>query len=151
MVKKSTSETPNAPVVSNKREHKLNIKPIGEQEYEVVKFDNPELIQRIEEEYPEMTTEFKRIIFTQYELFCMKQDNYGPDNIAAGTKLATDEDVKLSLTGLFFRINDKVQRIKNLIVLGKKDNVGEAVDDTFMDLSVYGIIAQIVKNGKWGK
>jgi len=139
------------PVVSNKREHKLNIKPIGEQEYEVVRFDNPELIQRIEEEYPAMTTEFKRIIFTQYELFCMKQDNYGPDNIAAGTKLATDEDVKLSLTGLFFRINDKVQRIKNLIVLGKKDNVGEAVDDTFMDLSVYGIIAQIVKNGKWGK
>ena len=138
-------------IVSNKREHKLNFKQVDEVEYEVIQFDEPKLIEQIEKEYPEMTNEFKRIMFTQYELFCKKQSNYGPDNIAAGTKLVSDEDVKLSLTGLFFRINDKVQRIKNLIVLGKKDNVGEAVDDTFMDLSVYGIIAQIVKNGKWGK
>ena len=69
MVKKSTSETPNAPVVSNKREHKLNIKPIGEQEYEVVKFDNPQIIMDIEKEYPEMTNEFKRIMFTAHVLF----------------------------------------------------------------------------------
>ena len=147
----AAKSTPKEPTISNKREHKLNFKPVGEQEYEVISYDNPQIIMDIEKEYPEMTNEFKRIMFTQYELFCMKQSNYGPDNIAAGTKLANDEDVKLSLTGLFFRINDKVQRIKNLIVLGKKDNVGEAVDDTFMDLSVYGIIAQIVKNGKWGK
>jgi hypothetical protein len=44
-----------------------------------------------------------------------------------------------------------VQRFKQLVVLGKKDNVGEAIDDTFQDLSVYGIIAQLVKRGKWAK
>ena len=27
----------------------------------------------------------------------------------------------------------------------------ESVKDTFQDLSIYGIIAQIVQNGKWGK
>ena len=48
-------------------------------------------------------------------------------------------------------MNDKINRLKQLVVLGNKDQVGEAIEDTFQDLSVYGIIAQIVKNGKWGK
>jgi hypothetical protein len=29
--------------------------------------------------------------------------------------------------------------------------VGESVSDTFGDLSVYGILAQIIPSGKWGK
>jgi hypothetical protein len=48
-------------------------------------------------------------------------------------------------------MNDKIQRLKQLVVLSKKDNVGEAIEDTFQDMSVYGIIAQIVSSGKWGK
>jgi len=153
MAKRNTIKKSEPNIISQvqKKTHKLNIKPIGEQEMEVIKYDDPDIVIQMEKEWPEMTDEFKRIMFTQYELFCKKQSNYGPDNIAAGTSLSTDEDIKLSLTGLFFRINDKVQRIKNLIVLGKKDNVGEVVDDTFQDLSIYGIIAQIVKNDKWGK
>ena len=98
-----------------------------------------------------MTDEFKRIMFTQYELFCLKQSNYGPNNISVGTKLETAEDTKLSLTGLWFRMNDKIQRLKQLVVLSKEDSVGESIEDTFQDLSVYGIIAQIVSNGKWAK
>lgn len=128
----------------------MNILP-KEDEIRAIQYDNPEVVKQIEEQYPETTDEFKRIMFTQYELFCMKQSNYGPGNISVGTSLETDDDVKLSLTGLWFRINDKVQRLKQLVVLGNKDNVGEPIDDTFMDLSVYGIIAQIVKNGKWAK
>jgi hypothetical protein len=53
--------------------------------------------------------------------------------------------------GLFFRMNDKIQRIKQLVVIGADDNVGETVEDTYKDLSVYGVIAQLVRNGKWGK
>ncbi len=90
-------------------------------------------------------------MFTQYELFCLKQSNYGPNNISVGTKLETAEDKKLSLTGLWFRMNDKIQRLKQLVVLSKEDSVGESIEDTFQDLSVYGIIAQIVSNGKWAK
>jgi hypothetical protein len=101
--------------------------------------------------YPEMTREFKKILNEQYDLFCRKQLNYGSSNIAVGTQLQTEEEIKLSLTGIFFRMNDKIQRIKQLVVLEKQDMVGEAVDDTFQDLSVYGIIAQIVKRRKWGK
>lgn len=108
-------------------------------------------VKECEEMYPECTKEFKKILHEQYELFCRKQSNYGSSNIAVGTALQNDEEIKLSLTGLFFRMNDKIQRIKQLVVLGKPDMVGEAVDDTFQDLSVYGIIAQIVKRKKWGK
>jgi len=36
-------------------------------------YKNPSLVEEIEREYPEMTKEFKDIMFRQYELFCMKQ------------------------------------------------------------------------------
>jgi hypothetical protein len=101
--------------------------------------------------YPEMMEEFKKIQSEMYETFCKKQRNYGPGNISVGTSLQTKDDVKLSLTGLWFRINDKVQRLKQLVVLGQPDEVGESVQDTYEDLSVYGIIAQIVSRGKWAK
>ena len=114
-------------------------------------FKNPDVVKQIETEYPQMMTEYKKIMMEQYETFCLKQSNYGPGNISVGTSLATPEDIKLSLTGLFFRMNDKIQRIKQLIVFGKKDNVGEAVEDTFQDLSVYGVICQLVNRGKWAK
>jgi hypothetical protein len=108
-------------------------------------------IKMCEEKYPETTKEFKKILKEQYEIFCRKQLNYGPDNISGGTSLKTNEDVRFSLMGLFFRMNDKVQRLKQLVVLGQPDEVGEPIQDTYEDLSVYGIIAQIVQRGKWAK
>ena len=84
-------------------------------------------------------------------MFCKKQKNYGPGNISVGTSLETADDIKLSLTGLWFRMNDKIQRLKQLIILGHNDEVGESEQDTFQDLSIYGIIAQIVSAKKWGK
>ena len=103
-----------------------------------------EAVDYCETNYPETCKEFKKILNEQYVLFCKKQKNYGPSNISVGTDLRTNDDVKLSLTGLWFRLNDKVQRLKQLVVLGHKDEVGEAQEDTFQDLSVYGIIAQLV-------
>jgi hypothetical protein len=137
-----------------KNQLQMNIAPkleTKDDEVAFIKYDNPQIIEQVEKEYPEMTDEFKRLMFTQYELFCLKQSNYGPNNISVGTKLETAEDKKLSLTGLWFRMNDKIQRLKQLVVLSKEDSVGESIEDTFQDLSVYGIIAQIVSNGKWAK
>jgi hypothetical protein len=108
-------------------------------------------IEYCEETYPQTCEEFKNILDEMYITFCKKQRNYGPGNISVGTTLETKEDVKLSLTGLWFRINDKVQRLKQLVVLGQPDEVGESIQDTYEDLSVYGIIAQIVQRGKWAK
>ena len=117
-------------------------------EYE---FTNPDVVAQIEREYPAMTTEYKKIMMEQYETFCLKQSNYGPGNISVGTSLATPDDIKLSLTGLWFRMQDKISRLKQLVVLGKLDNVGESIEDTYQDLSVYSIIAQLVSRGKWAK
>ena len=116
-----------------------------------INFHDDEAVTYCEKTYPKTCEEFKRIMQEQYVLFCKKQKNYGPGNISVGTDLRSDGDVKLSLTGLWFRINDKIQRLKQLIILGHKDNVGESELDTYQDLSVYGIIAQIVSTKKWGK
>jgi hypothetical protein len=110
-----------------------------------------EVVIEMEKKFPIMTAEFKRIQQAQYELFCAKQSNYGPDNISMGSSLEREEDRKLSLQGLFFRLNDKINRYKQMIMFGSKDAVGESLDDTFKDISVYGIITQLVQSGKWGK
>ena len=134
-----------------KRNHNLTFQALPEKEYEVIQYDNPEVVKRIEQQYPESSMEFKRIFWTQYELWCSKMDNYGSENISLRSKLETEEDIKMSLTGLWFRMNDKINRLKQLVVKGNIDQVGESIDDTYQDLSIYGIICQLVKSGKWGK
>jgi hypothetical protein len=77
--------------------------------------------------------------------------DYGTDNISLGKDLSNEEDRKLSQMGVWFRMMDKINRLKQLVVNNNTNNVGESVNDTYQDLSVYGILAQIIKNGKWGK
>jgi hypothetical protein len=110
-----------------------------------------EAIEYIEKHYPETAKEFQKLQFEQWALFCKKQMDYGPSNIAMGTSLDTDEEKRLSLIGLIVRINDKVQRLINLVVRNNREAQNEPTIDAFKDLACYGIIAQIVKNGKWGK
>ena len=104
-----------------------------------------------ERTYPETCEEFKIILDEMYDTFCRKQRNYGPGNISVGTSLESPEDIKLSLTGLWFRKVDKINRLKQLVVHGQPDEVGENIQDTYEDLSVYGIISQIVQRNKWAK
>ena len=118
------------------------------EELKFSKEDN-EAVDWCEKTYPKLTIEYKKIMMEQYVLFCKKHRNYGTGNVNVGTNLETEGDVKLALTGLWFRLNDKIQRLKQLVVLGEPDTVGEAVEDTFQDLSVYGIIAQIVQQKKF--
>ena len=107
-------------------------------------------IEYIEEHYPETAKEFQEIQYEQYLTFCKKQMDYGPSNISMGTGVGKAINTKLATTALVVRINDKVQRLLNLVVTNDREAQNEPVEDAFKDLSVYGIIAQIVKNGKWG-
>ena len=110
------------------------------------------IIQRMEREWPEMTKEVKKIQREQYELFLHKQHDYGPGNISVGTQLQTQDEIHLSLTGLWFRMNDKIQRLKNLLMNKRESAVeGEPMEDAYLDVSNYGIMATIVSRGKWGK
>ena len=111
-----------------------------------------DIVTMMEQEWPQMTAEFRRLQREQYELFLHKQHDYGPGNISVGTQLQTPEEVKLSLTGLWFRMNDKIQRLKNLLMNGRDNAVeGETVEDAYLDVSNYGIMATIVGRDKWGK
>ena len=109
------------------------------------------IISKIEKEWPEMTREFQAIQQEQYRLFCIKQNDYGTGNIAMGTMLDTPENIRLALTGLIVRMNDKINRLLNLVVKNGKTPQNEPISDSFKDLSVYGIMSQIVANEKWGK
>ena len=114
--------------------------------------DTDDVVKYMERTYPEMTSEFLAIQRGQYELFCRKQYDYGPQNIAVGTILKTPEDIKLSLLGIWFRMNDKIERMKTLLLRNGEHGVeGEPVTDSFSDVSNYGVMAQVVARGKWAK
>ena len=110
-----------------------------------------DIITMMEREWPVMTAEFRRLQREQYELFLHKQHDYGPGNISVGTNLQTPEEIKLSLTGLWFRMNDKIQRLKTLLMNDRESAVDEPLEDAYLVVSNYGIMATIVKNEKWGK
>ena len=111
-----------------------------------------EVVELMEKEWPVMTAEFKKLQREQYELFLHKQHDYGPGNISVGTALKTPEEVKLSLTGLWFRMNDKLQRVKTLLMNNRESAVkDEPLEDAYLDVSNYGIMATIVNRDKWGK
>ena len=107
-------------------------------------------IKDFENEYPELAEGFKTIQKEQYELFAKKMLSYGLGNIAMGSNLETKEDVNLSLTAIWIRSMDKMQRLKQLILLNKQNSLeNEPVEDAYVDLSNYSIIALLVKAGKW--
>jgi len=110
------------------------------------------VVEQMELEWPEMTEEFRKIQREQYELFLHKQHDYGPGNISVGTQLQTEEEIKLSLTGLWFRMNDKLQRVKTLLMNNRESaDKDEPLEDAYLDVSNYGIMATIVGRDKWGK
>ena len=120
---------------------------LGEYEKEIISQD---AVKFVEDKYPETTQEFRRLQMEQYRVFCEKQMDYGPGNISVGTNLETEEEVKMSLTGLWFRMNDKIQRMKTLLMSNQNAN-NEPLEDSFLDVSNYGIMSTIVSNKKWGK
>jgi hypothetical protein len=109
-------------------------------------------IKDFENEYPELADGFKVIQEEQYELFAKKMLSYGLGNIAMGSNLDTKEDINLSLTAIWIRSMDKMQRLKQLVLLNKQNSLeDEPIEDAYVDLSNYSIIALLVKAGKWKK
>ena len=100
--------------------------------------------------YPETTKEFKEIQQEQYTLFCMKQLDYGPENITLGKDVEKAKNLKLSLLGIWFRSNDKIQRILNLVQSNRNPS-NESLEDSWIDLSNYSIISMLISRNKWGK
>jgi hypothetical protein len=130
---------------------------VSEEEFDKLVEESPDAItvslavETFENEYPELSEEYKRISEEMYEMFARKHLDYGLNNIALGGDLTNPEDKKFSLTGLAIRLTDKISRLKNLLINGKNYVQGEGMEDTFIDIANYGIIGLLVGRDKWKK
>ena len=104
----------------------------------------------LKEEYPSIYAGYMDIVEEQLELFSKKHLDYGMSNISAGTQLSTEDERSFALSGLWYRMSDKINRWKNLIVSSRGPQ-NETLIDTFQDLSNYAIIAQLVSKDLWKK
>lgn len=99
---------------------------------------------------PRQTRRFMEIVMKMYRVHLAKNHDYSPANITGP-----------GMIGIATRMWDKIVRIMNLTGfqisaehLGfekPRRAVNEPYMDAFMDVSVYGIIAQIFEQGDWGK
>jgi hypothetical protein len=114
---------------------------------------NPSKIRSVtdfEKLYPELSVEFKKIQDEQYTLFSSKMLDYGLGNISLGSDLNDRDDKTLSLTGIWLRCNDKINRLKNILKRDGKNYVkDEKSIDSWIDIANYGIIAMLVTRNKW--
>jgi len=72
------------------------------------------------------------------KIFIQKHKDYGKGNI-----LDTGE------MGVLFRVSDKINRLKNLLA-NNKTPANETIDDNWLDIAVYGVIAILYRKG-WFK
>lgn len=68
------------------------------------------------------------------EILISKQRDYGHHNILSFGEF-----------GVLVRLNDKVERLKNLTMKNKQPN-NESIDDTWIDIANYAIIALMLRH-----
>lgn len=74
------------------------------------------------------------------DLLIQKHEDYGPANIS--------DAPGGPLNGLSVRLHDKVARLNHLLS-NDKEPKNEAIEDTFIDILNYAIIALLVLDNKW--
>ena len=120
-------------------------------DFKTYQIESDHTIVQFEEEYPELSQEFKEIQDEMYRMFAAKHMDYGLQNISLGGDLTKENDKKFSLTGLSIRLTDKISRLRNLLTNGRNFVKGEGMEDTFIDIANYGIIGLLVGRDKWKK
>lgn len=82
---------------------------------------------------------FKLINKQTLEIFLKKHKDYGKGNI-----------LDMGELGIAFRISEKFNRIKHLLMNGNKPT-NELLEDSWIDIAVYAIIAVLLKRGWFQK
>lgn len=72
------------------------------------------------------------------QLLDSKQQDYGSRNISDFGEF-----------GVIVRLNDKIQRLRNLHIKGGTEVKFESVKDTWQDISNYGLIGMMLCEKKW--
>lgn len=88
----------------------------------------------------DLTKEVEKITDELSKLLIKKHKDYGPLNIALSPGGP--------LNGIRVRMYDKLARINHLIENNSNPNY-ESLEDSFVDLANYAIIALLVQRGKW--
>lgn len=104
----------------------------------------------LKKEYPTIYDGYMAVMEEQLELFSKKHLDYGMHNITAGTSLSNQEERQFALAGLWYRMSDKINRWKNLLISNRGPQ-NETIIDTFQDICNYAIIAQLVEKDQWKK
>jgi hypothetical protein len=80
---------------------------------------------------------FEDVLEEMLKTFIKKHKDYGKNNI-----LDTGE------LGIVFRVNDKVKRLQHLLAQQKQPE-NESIDETWLDIAVYAVIAILLKKGQF--
>jgi hypothetical protein len=78
-------------------------------------------------------------LFEMRKTMIDKQRDYGPGNIADFGEL-----------GVLIRSNDKIARLKNLLYENPNEPTNESIDDTWLDIGNYALIAMMLRRNLWG-
>lgn len=107
-------------------------------------------VSHTEKTAPEQIRAFMKVLMRMYRTHLEKNADYSPANIQGP-----------GMIGIATRMWDKMVRIMNLTGFdisakfngfhGKKKAKNEPYLDAFMDIAVYGVIAQLLEADKWGK
>lgn len=73
------------------------------------------------------------------EIFKKKHKDYGKENI-----------LEIEELGIVFRLQEKVSRLKNLLMKGG-DPENESIEDNIRDIAVYAIIIELFRKGWFQK
>lgn len=79
---------------------------------------------------------FQQVCQDMLTTFIRKHRDYGKGNILSIKEL-----------GIAFREAEKVERLKNLLLDPTKLPTNESIDDSWMDVAVYAVIAQMYRKG----
>jgi hypothetical protein len=83
----------------------------------------------------------KRALFVAAEcvrLLDKKQKDYGPKNIT-----------RFGVRGISVRLYDKVERLANLLMDRNESPQNESLEDTFRDITNYGLIGLMLLSDEW--
>ena len=82
---------------------------------------------------------YKQVEEELLQMFLKKHKDYGKGNILSVKEL-----------GIALRISEKIERIKHLLMQGNVP-ANESVEETWLDIAVYGIIAVLYRRGHFEK
>ena len=86
-----------------------------------------------------LEAEMADLLVRVFETFKKKQASYGSGNIS-----------KFGEKGVIIRMNDKMERLIRLVYNEEPNPLeDETIEDTYIDLADYALIAIVCRNGQW--